>query len=104
MVDREHCICRGLYEQIVQEEPSLLKQLVLNDDQIDDQIYDECFSAFTATLRALFDTTLFDSVYKDEVDTSFKYWANVLSGDLHNVFSADAYDVHSTSMDQMYCS
>ena len=74
------------------------------EDQIGDQIYDECFSAFTATLPALFDTTLFDSVYKDEVDTSFKYWANVLSGDLHNVFSADAYDVHSTSMDQMYCS
>ena len=28
----------------------------------------ECISAFTATLPALFDTTLFDSAYNDEVD------------------------------------
>ena len=81
---------------------SLFEGAAANHYHYPEQIYFDCFSAFTATLPALFDTTLFDSVYKDEVDTSFKYWANELAGDLHDVFSAEAYDVHSTSMDQMY--
>ena len=39
MVDREHCIDRGLYEQIVQEKPSLLKQLVLKQYTVHLQLY-----------------------------------------------------------------
>ena len=64
--------------------------------------YDECFSAFSATLPALFDTTLYDGVYNDELDQSIKYWTHEIADDLHNSFAAEAYDVHATSMDQMY--
>ena len=63
--------------------------------------YDECYSAFSATLPALFDTTLYDGVYNDELDQSIKYWTHEIADDLHNSFAAEAYDVHATSMDQM---
>ena len=36
------------------------------------------------------------------MDQSIKYWTHELNDDLHNVFAAEAYDVHATSMDQMY--
>ena len=72
---------------------SLFEGAAANHYHYAEQIYDECFTTFTANLPALFDTTLFDGAYKDEVDTSSKFWANELTGDLHDeyMFSAKAY-------------
>ena len=67
-------------------------------EQFPEQFYDECVTSHLPHYNT-------DSVYQRNVDASVQFWANELTGDLqddhYDVFSAEAYDVHFSTMDRM---